>query len=68
MSIEFTSSLNNWKFSAEILVPAFVKPVYLSDFTNSLIVTPGFPPKSSTLMRTSVSAFFLTEPMSFSIV
>lgn len=32
--------LKMWNLSAGIRVPALVNPVYLSDLTNSLIVTP----------------------------
>lgn len=67
-SIEFIACLKSLNLSAGILVPAFVKPVYLSPLTNSLIVTPRFPPKSSILITMSVSEFFVILSMSFSMI
>ena len=66
--IAFIAVLNSSNLSNLILVPAFVKPVYLSDFTNSLIVKPGVPPKSSSLRTISVSLFFWILRISFSII
>ena len=65
--IELIACLKALNCSAGILVPAFVKPVYLSDLTNSLIVSPILPPKSSILITMSVSGFFGIRSMSFSI-
>ena len=53
---------------AKILTPDFVKPVYLSLVTNSLIVSPVLPPKSSILKIISVVSFLFIFPMSFSIL
>ena len=65
--IELIAALKFLNCSAGILVPAFVNPVYLSPLTNSLIVKPTFPPKSSILIMMSVSGFFCILSMSFSI-
>ena len=51
---ELTISLNLKNSLDGILTPAFVKPVYLSEDTNSRIVNPTLPPKSSIL--TTISA------------
>ena len=67
-SIEFIIDLKSSNFSALILTPAFVNPVYLSDLTNSLIVRPACPPKSSIHMMIFVSLFFWISPISFSII
>ena len=66
--IELIIFLKSSNLSARIRTPAFVNPVYPSDVTNSLIVSPGFPPKSSTRIMISVSSFFFILPMSFSIL
>ena len=66
--IELMKYLKSSNLSALILTPAFVKPVYLSDFMNSLIVRPGLPPKSSSLIMIFVSSFFCISPISFSIL
>ena len=51
--IELIISLNFAKSVAWIRTPAFVKPVYRSLVTNSRIVRPRFPPKSSILITMS---------------
>jgi hypothetical protein len=66
--IAATIVLNSSMLSRGILVPDFVNPVYPSEFVNSRIVSPTFPPKSSILITISVSAFFFILPISFSIV
>jgi len=72
-SAELTSLIIalNWSMlSAGIRVPDFVNPVYPVSLllTNSRIVSPVLPPKSSIRITMSVVSFFFILPMSFSMI